>query len=276
MFVHGSVKNLVPRTSGRAAPCWLAKRPSRCSDDCPPLMPWKPYTCRSRPRAPVRRRRAQAAPPPAPPARENGAHLRRVEEGDAALDGRSKHLAQLRLQPRGQGVRGRQRGVHRGGQRAACCAATRACKAVQACLVILFTVAAARVAPLQRPQVQRGHAQLRPAELDACGRHSCKPHSARHLCLRTSAWQSSHKACKSLSTVFSSPCYCQQTQPRCMRASQHRVRCCLQYAQQLSLQQQLSLLVVSPCVESALDARSRKRRHCKVWCCHRLQVWCCV
>ena len=44
MFVHGSVKNFVPRTSGLLALCWLAKRPSRCSDDCPPLMPWKPYT----------------------------------------------------------------------------------------------------------------------------------------------------------------------------------------------------------------------------------------
>jgi len=34
--------------------------------------------------------------------RQNGARLRRVEEVDAALDGRGKHLAQLRLRPRGQ------------------------------------------------------------------------------------------------------------------------------------------------------------------------------
>lgn len=45
-FVHGTVKNFVPRTSGLSAPAWLAKRPTKCSDDCPPLMPWYPYTCR--------------------------------------------------------------------------------------------------------------------------------------------------------------------------------------------------------------------------------------
>jgi len=108
MFVHGRVKNLVPRTTF-PAPCPLAKRPSRCSDDCPPLMPWKPYTCRGSPCASSGRYavRAQTAPPPAPSCstkltRQNGARLRRVEEVDAALDGRGKHLAQLRLRPRGQ------------------------------------------------------------------------------------------------------------------------------------------------------------------------------
>lgn len=39
-LVHGIVKNFVPMTSGVLASDWLAKRPTRCSDDCPPLMPW--------------------------------------------------------------------------------------------------------------------------------------------------------------------------------------------------------------------------------------------
>lgn len=90
------------------------------------------------------------------------------------------------------------------GQRATCCSAAQACRAVQARLVILLAVAAAWVAPLQRPQAQRGRAQLRPAQLDACGRHSCEPQSARHLRLQQSAWQSLHKACESLFTALSS------------------------------------------------------------------------